>query len=85
MGELEREWWMGREEKVVRVGGSMVEWKRKVVRIRGKENGGMKGGGREGGREGEWWNEMRRRRRREGLKREKGRNKEEQERKVRMM
>ena len=81
MGELEREWWMGREEKVVRVGGSMVEWKRKVVRIRGKENGGMKGGG----REGEWWNEMRRRRRREGLKREKGRNKEEQERKVRMM
>ena len=85
---------MGREEKVVRVGGSMVEWKRKVVRIRGKENGGMKGGGREGewgkerrregGREGEWWNEMRRRRR-EGLKREKGRNKEEQERKVRMM
>ena len=81
MGELEREWWMGREEKVVRVGGRMVEWKRKVVRIRGKENGGMKGGG----REGEWWNEMRRRRRREGLKREKGRNKEEQERKVRMM
>ena len=62
MGELEREWWMGREEKVVRVGGSMVEWKRKVVRIRGKENGGMKGGG----REGEWWNERRREGGREG-------------------
>ena len=63
---------MGREEKVVRVGGSMVEWKRKVVRIRGKENGGMKGGGREGEwwnerrREGEWWNERRREGGREG-------------------